>query len=121
MSVAFFIVLDSDETDFDAFVDGKMLTAAIDEMNAIARDLGVKQFEDYAFQDLSEFGGPDTEPVWFDAEEGITWATALVERVRAKPDGIPNVAAVIDDLEDYLRVFREADKRGLKWHLEMDF
>jgi hypothetical protein len=121
MSTAYFIVLDSDDPGFDSFVDGKMLTRQISVVNKIATDLGLKQFEDYAFQDLSDFGGPDCEPEWFDAAEGKNWATKIFEYLRENPDSVGDVDAVADDLADYVRVFKEAETRGLKWHLELDF
>ena len=121
MSTAFFIVLDSDEPGFDAFVDGKILTRQLDSVNAIARSLGLKQLEDYAFQDLSEFGGPELEVEWFDAAEGKNWASRILQHIRANPEAVKDIEAVAEDLADYVRVFEEAGKRGLKWHLELDF
>lgn len=121
MSTAYFIVLDKEDTDFDAFVDGKMLTKWLDDVNQVAGLLGLGNFEDYAFQDLSEFGGPDLETQWFDAAEGIRWTSAIAAKLREDAGSIGDVAAVINDLEDYTRVFREAGARGLKWHLELDF
>lgn len=121
MSTAFFIVLDSDDPGFDAFVDGKILTRQLDSVNAIARGLGLKQFEDYAFQDLSEFGGPELEPEWFDAAEGKEWISKILQHVQANPESVNDLEGVTEDLADYLNVFEEAGKRGLKWHLELDF
>ena len=121
MSTAYFIVLDDDQPDFDAFVDGKMLTKHLDAVNVVAKNLGLKIFEDYAFQDLSEFGGPDMELEWFDAVEGTNWASAIIRHLRKDAESLPDAEAVIEDLEDYVRVFEEASKRSLKWHLELDF
>lgn len=121
MSTAYFIVLDSDEPGFDSFVDGKMLTKRIRAVNKIARSLGLKQFEDYAFQDLSEFGGPDMEPEWFDAAEGKNWASRILQHLQENPDSVKDAVAVTADLADFVNVFREAETRGLKWHLELDF
>ena len=121
MSTAYFIVLDRDDPDFDAFVDGKMLTGEIDPINKLAEKLGLKHFEDYAFQDLSEFGGPDMEPEWFDAAEGLDWASGTLQRLREEPETVKDVDGVVADLEDYVRVFEEAGRRGMKWHLELDF
>lgn len=121
MSTAYFIVLNSDEPGFDAFVDGKMLTRQLAAVNKIACSLGLKQFEDYTFQDLSEFGGPDLDPEWFDAAEGKDWATGILDHIREHPESVRDSEAVAEDLEDYVRVFSEAGKRGLKWHLELDF
>ena len=70
LSTAYFIVLDREEPGFDPFVDGKVLTKRLGAVNKIARSLGLKQLEDYAFQDLSDFGGPELELKWFDAIEG---------------------------------------------------
>lgn len=121
MSTAYFIVLDHDEPGFDAFVDGKMLTKHLDEVNKAAREKGLKQFEDYAFQDLSEFGGPDLEPEWFDASEGVQWASSILAFIQENPNFVGDPEAVVLDLQDYVRVFREAAARGFRWHLELDF
>ncbi len=121
MSTAYFVVLDTDDPGFDTFVDGKVLTKRLSEVNKLALRLGLKVFEDYAFQDLSEFGGPDMEPVWFDAQEGIRWASMIAKELNQEGNAIKDAEAVIGDLEDFLRVFREADQQGLKWHLELDF
>ena len=121
MSTAYFIVLDKDDPEFDAFVDGKILTKRLRQVNKIARKLGLNQFEDYAFQDLSEFGGPDLEPQWFDAEEGVTWASSLLTYIQENPKSVRDAEDVGQDLEDYIRVFREAATRNYRWHLELDF
>lgn len=121
MSTAYFIVLDSEEPGFDPFVDGKMLTKRIRAVNKVAHGLGLKQFEDYAFQDLSDFGGPDLEPEWFDAAQGKSWASGILEHIRENPDSVKDADAVAEDLADYIKVFQEAETRGLKWHLELDF
>ena len=39
MSTAYFIVLDRDDTDFDSFVDGKMLTRQLAAVNNVASKL----------------------------------------------------------------------------------
>jgi len=121
MSVAYFIVLNSDEPGFDSYVDGKMLTQQLDAVNAIAVGLGLKAFEDYAFQDLSEFGGPDMDVQWSDADEGLNWVGSIKQHLQDNPDAIADTGNVVEDLNDYFRVLEEANKRGLKWHLELDF
>lgn len=121
MSTAYFIVLDNEDAGFDAFVDGKLLTKYLDAVNQIAAGLGLKHFEDYANQDLSEFGGPEMLPAWFEPSEGVTWVESILDKLREEPLATDDNAAVIEDLKDYLRVFREANTHGLKWHLEIDF
>ena len=121
MSTAYFVVLNSDDPGFDSFVDGKMLTHRLEAVNAVASQLGLKAFEDYAFQDLSEYGGPDLDVQWFDADEGMNWAGSLRRHLLDNPGAIADADAVVQDLDDYFRVFEEAGKRALKWHLELDF
>ncbi|MGI9204533.1 MAG: hypothetical protein ACR2Q3_11010 [Woeseiaceae bacterium] len=121
MSVAYFIVLNKEDPGFDAYVDGKMLTQQLDEINAVAASLGLRAFEDHAFQDLSEYGGPDMDVQWFDADEGINWVGTIKRHLQENPDAIADTGGVVEDLDDYCRVFEEAKKRGLKWHLELDF
>lgn len=121
MSTAYFIVLDSEDPGFDPFVDGKVLTRRLPAVNKVAQSLGLKQFEDYAFQDLSDFGGPDMEPEWFDAAEGKKWASEVLHHIRENPATVEDIDDVAEDLAEYVRVFEEAHNRGLKWHLELDF
>jgi len=121
MSVAYFVVFNCDDPGFDSFVDGKMLTHRLEEVNAIATRLDLKAFEDYAFQDLSEYGGPDMEVQWFDAQEGMQWISSIRRHLDDNPGAIKDADAVVEDLDDYFQVFEEAEKRGLKWHLELDF
>lgn len=121
MSVAYFIVLDREHPGFDPHVDGKVLTRHIEPLQRIADGLGLASFEDFACQDLSEFGGPPMEDKWFDAAEGLAWAQGLRTHLQANPGAIGESDGVIADLDEYIRVFTEAGARGLKWHLELDF
>ena len=121
MSVAYFIVLDTEDPSFDPFVDGKMLAKHQAAINDLARKLGLREFEDFLSQDLSEFDVKDMADLWFDPDDGITWAETLIQHLNKKPDMIDDQIAVIEDLSDYLKVFREAKSRGQKWHLELDF
>ena len=121
MSVAYFVVLNVDDPGFDPFVDGKVFTKHLDRINQIAATMGLPAFEDYASQDLSEFGGPEAGDAWFDPADGISWVEAVTAHLRSDPTAVADSDEVLEDLDDYLRVFREADKRGLQWHLELDF
>lgn len=121
MSTAYYIVLDDDEPGFDSFVDGKILTKQLRAVNKIAETCGLKALDEYAFQDLSEFGGPDIDAEWFEGSEGVRWTSAVLAHLREHPGSVRDADQVIDDLQDYQRVFEEADKRGIKWHLELDF
>lgn len=121
MSTAYFIVLNTDDPGFDSFVDGKMLTSNLDTLNENIEELGLKAFEEYASQDLSEYGGPDMEPQWFKAAEGTIWVSKVMRHLHDNADAVPDAQAILEDLDDYMRVFTEAGKRELKWHLELDF
>ncbi len=121
MSAACFIVLNDDDPGFDAFVNGKALAQEAENINDIAMKIGLLPFEHYLSQDLSEFGVPETEPLWFDAGEGIKWAGKLKDYIMANPDSVLDATAVVEELDEYLRVYGEARTRGLQWHFELDY
>lgn len=121
MSVAYFVVLNTDDPGFDPFVDGKVFTKHLDRINRIATAQGLQVFEDFAAQDLTGFGGPENGDSWFEPKDGIAWVVAVAEQLRDDPGAVADTDDVLEDLDDYLRVFREADQRGLRWHLELDF
>ena len=126
MSVAFYITLDKKDVDFETFVDGKSIAKVFDELIIFSQSNGLKSFEDYFYQDLSEFEeefeGLDIleqiEP-WYDAEEGISWVTDMINSLKIKS---PEFATkyVIDDFKCYLDIFNYAKKIDAKWHLSID-
>ena len=121
MGVACFIVLDAEDPGFDAFVNGKAIARDADALNRIAGQLGLKGFDSYLSQDLSEFDVPETGAEWFTADEGLHWAHTLKDYIARHPDAVGSADGIIADLDEYLRVFDEARTRGLRWHFEIDY
>ncbi len=127
MSVAYFIVLDNEEVDFDTFVNGKGIACAFDEINEFCESHELKTIEDFHSQDVSEFMEdfddleiPEQEIKWFSAQEGIDWASSLIDNLESKkPKFLTD--EVIEDLQKYLEVFNNSKKVGAKWHLELDY
>lgn len=121
MSTAYYIVLSSEDPGFDPFVDGKALTRRLRSVNKIARKLGLKKLEEFAFHDLSDFGGPELEPEWFDPKDGTVWVDSVIKHIRENAGAIKDSDSVVADLEAFGRVFENAEKRELKWHLTLDY
>ena len=127
MSVAYFIVLDNAEVGVDTFVNGKAIAHAFDELTNFCKAQGLKTIEDFHSQDISEFMEdfddveiPEPEILWFDAQEGIDWITSLLEKIESQnPDF--TTEAIIEDLREYLEVFKKTKTVGAKWHLKLDF
>ena len=127
MSVAYFIVLDNEDVDFDSFINGKAIGHAFDELVEFCETHQLKTIEDFYSQDASEFleGIDDIEiheqeVLWFDAQQGIDWATNLIQKLQTENPKF-ETAAVIEDLGEYLEVFNNTKKVNAKWHLELDF
>lgn len=126
MSVAYFIVLDNEDVDFDTFVNGKHVAHFANEMLAFCNIHGLKPLEDFFSQDAGEFMDefddmdiPDQEAQWFDAEVGIEWIDELIETL-ASESSEAWVEAVIEDLNEYKSVLEQARQIGAKWHFELD-
>lgn len=127
MSVAYFIVLDKDDVDFDPFVNGKAIAHAFDELASFCKQHQLKTIEDFHSQDLSEFVDelddfemPEQEEKWFTADEGVEWVTSLLAKLNSEK---PIFASqdIYEDLKEYLEVFKDAKRVCAKWHLELDF
>ena len=127
MSVAYFIALDNEDVEFDSFVNGKSIAHAMDELSDFCRYHDLKTIENFYSQDVSEIFDElddseltEQEEIWYDADEGIKWATALIGKLKHEnPSFLSD--AILEDLNEYLDVFRNAKKAGAKWHLELDF
>ena len=127
MSVAYFIALDNDHVGFDPFVNGKAIAHAFDDITKFCHSNGLKTIEDFHSQDVGELMEgfddidiPEQATLWLDAQEGIDWATALLEKIETQKPGFAT-EDIIEELNEYLAVFENAKSAGAKWHLEMDF
>ncbi len=129
MSVAYYIVLDIEEPDFDTFVNGKQLAQNLEDLDAVCKKLGIQTFENYVTMsedDLADMLGDDVElpegegEQWFEAKEGIAWVAALSAHIRAHPSDVQDSEGVLDELAEYAEVFEKAGNIGAKWHLNLD-
>jgi hypothetical protein len=128
MSVAYFIVLENETLDFDTFVNGKNIAHAFDELVSMCKKYELKSIEDFVCQDVSEFLSgelddvdiPAQDSLWFEAQEGIDWATSLIDKIRNSAVSF-EADPVIEDLNDYIDVFNKAKKHNAKWRFELDF
>ena len=131
MTAAYFVVLEEPDPGFHTFVSGSAVAKAASNIDRIARNLGIKTLQQFVNADLTEFFDDDEDDfhgtvadvhnVWFDAAEGLDWATRLAEHIKKNPDDVHDAEAVQSDLAEYQELFKNAAKSGIRWHLEVDF
>jgi hypothetical protein len=132
MSAALYIVFQIAQPGFDTFVDGKALSRAEGELASMAAELGVRPLMEFFSMSREEAAsqaeafntGLDVDSFaedWFTAAEGLETVRALLAHVDAHPDAIPASAAVANELTGFVHVLEEAEKRGLRWHLAVDY
>ncbi len=132
MTAAYFVVLENPDPGFKTYVDGSAVAKAAPNLNRIARMLEVRRIEDFVSQELTEyfdeeeeddFHGNVAEPhtVWFDASEGLNWATRIAQYVRENPGDVHDAESVLEDLVEYEELFRNASEAGIRFHIEVDF
>ncbi len=122
--MALFIKLE-EEANFDTFVNGKALSRTADVLDGIAAQLAVKPLMEFYStnpEDLPEEAqGIEItwKEEWFIASDGLATVRTLLSYFQNnKVAGIDEM--VIADLEEFEQVLDEADKRAIKWHLEID-
>ncbi len=127
MSLAYYIVLEDPDVDFDPFVDGKAVAAIDDQLLAFCRRHDLKAIEDFYSQnpedlldEIEEVDMPEQEEVWFSAKAGVSWLNRLLDVLDNTHAPFAD-EAVIEDLEGYLSVLELAAEAGVRWHFEMDF
>lgn len=132
MTAAYFVVLENPDPGFKTYVNGSAVAKAAPNLNRIARMLKVRRIEDFVSQELTEyfdeeeeddFHGNVAEPhtVWFDASEGLEWATNIAKYVRENPGDVHDAESVLEDLAEYEELFRNAADAGIRFHFEVDF
>ncbi len=115
------------------FVNGKSIGRASDKsLDRIGQAIGQPSFYDFVSQDpeelrelLEDLGedAPDNLPEeqWFDPAEGKKLVTDYLKYFAENPKAMKNVAGIVDDLQEYARVFDELALHGAKWHFAVDF
>jgi hypothetical protein len=132
MSVAYYIVVESENPGFDTAVNGKSLPHAEEELDAMAKVREVKPLTSFFSGDddsrafLEEEAGLDASQIeaavkteWFTANDGLTTVAALLSEVRNRLD-LNNAARIIADLEEFQVVLKKTAERSLRWHLAID-
>ncbi|WP_028102029.1 hypothetical protein [Pseudoduganella violaceinigra] len=131
MSVAYYIVLDNDEPDFETFVNGKAVAHAADEIDQLCDQHGLQRLDSFMGQSMDEFAdmldedielpeGEDGEAKWFKPSDGISLIDAIASAIRKQPDSVPSADAVLEDLAEYKEVLQQARDINAKWHLALD-
>ncbi len=132
MSAALYIILDRKIPGADTFVNGKSLSKHNDELEKMAKRLGVRPLmsffsisneelasleKEYAI-DLSKTKSR-TADTWFAAEEGLRTVNALLENLSGSK--LKDVARVEADLREFVGVLELAKANGIRWHLAVDY
>jgi hypothetical protein len=131
MSVAWYIVTESELEDVDIFVDGKAIAHCDEKALArIYKEIGAKPLEEFLSADPAEFDDflddfdvavESTEEQWFEPHEGLASINALIKYLEANQDRLERQDQVLSDLYQYKKVLSQLQERGIRWHLALDF
>ena len=130
-----YIVVEGEDPGFDIFVNGRALARHEDALEKLAISLGVKPLIDFFSADensmslLIEEGAGNAElikrlppPQWYFGSEGLATIQALVGALEDEPHTLGTEGPlVLEELEEYERVLRKTDARGLRWHLAVSW
>ena len=130
-----YIVVEGSDPGYDIFVNGRALARHEDAVERLALRLGVKPLIEFFSADensmalLIEEGAGNPEllkrlppPQWYPPEVGLATVTALVTELRNEPQQLGTEGAlVLAELEEYERVLRKTQERGLRWHLAVSW
>jgi hypothetical protein len=134
MSVAFYIVLDHQNLNFDTFVNGKAI-AHCDALETILKKLELKDIYDYVDGDMDDFFDNDMEEdddfeeeqafdpskyKWFTAAEGIEYFSKIKTYLQDNAAEVDDAEYVIADLDEYIVLLHKAGAIGANWHLQID-
>jgi hypothetical protein len=111
---ALFIVLDREVADFDTFVNGKAVGAALEKLDSVSRGLGARDLSSFVEMDQGKGGE------WFLPEDGIQVVTALHAALQKSPRKVKQGKAVLADLREYLDVLTYARDHGIRFRFHLD-
>ncbi len=135
MAASMYIVVEGDDPGFDTFVNGRLLARHEDALERMAISLGVRPLIDFFSADensmslLIEEGAGNAElvkklppPQWYFGTEGLDTIDALLEALEQEPQKLGSEGPlVLEELQEYARVLRKTETRGLRWHLAVSW
>ena len=135
MAASMYIVVEGEDPGFDIFVNGQALARHEDAVEKLALSLGVKPLIDFFSADensmslLIEEGAGNAElikrlppPQWYFGSEGLATIEKLVEALCEEPHQLGTEGPqVLEELQEYERVLRKTDAKGLRWHLAVSW
>jgi hypothetical protein len=120
----YYLTFDNSEPGFDACFESCGFANSSEELEAIERQLGLKnhfEFFSYAGQaHLFPLGSEEAETLWFSAQEGIDWLEAMLTCIRENPSSVRESEQLTEDLSNCRDILLKVNGIGAKWHFEMD-
>jgi len=134
MSVAQFVILESEIADFNIEMDGSALGASGVKLDKVAKEIGVTPLIEFfspnvqevlglledAGVPLDQYPSPLPEEKWFAPSSGLASVRALADWVRESRGTIRGKQGVLQDLGRMEEILMAADQRGIRWHLGLD-
>jgi|SRR5690242_15702310 len=127
-----YIVLEKKIPGADTHVNGNFLSKHNDELERIAKKLGVRPLMSFFSMSNEELSSLEEEyaidlgkaksrtaDTWFSAEEGLRTVKVLLENVSSSK--LKDVAGLDADLREFVRVLELAKANGIRWHLAVDY
>ena len=130
MSVAIYIVCESELEGEDTFVDGKAL-GHIDPnaLEKLEKQIGCRPLYEFMSQnpdDMAEFledmeDSAIAPEEWFAAKDGLQTVRGLHKYIQANPSSVANAGDVLEDLSECERVLKLLDAHKVGFHFAIDY
>jgi hypothetical protein len=135
MAASMYIVVEGEDPGFDTFVNGRALARHEDSIEKLALSLGVRPLIDFFSADensmslLIEEGAGNPElikrlppPQWYFGSEGLATIEVLIGALKNEPHQLGSEGPmVLQELEEYARVLKKTEAKGLRWHLAVSW
>lgn len=132
MSSALYIILDGKIPGADTFVNGKFLAKHNNELEEMAKRLGVRPLMSFFSMSNEELSSLEEEyaidlgkaksrtaDTWFTADEGLRTVNALLGNLKDAKLG--DVARLEAELREFVQLLELARANGIRWHLAVDY
>jgi hypothetical protein len=127
-----YIVLEREIPNTDVYVNGSVLSKKSQELEKMAKDLGVTTLMGFfsinrdelgsflSEQDLeSAAGNSKYDEKWFTAEEGLRTVHALLKSTAES--SLSDRDRIAAELREFARVLELARANSIRWHLAVDY